>query len=210
MPIRSLLQQLTHCSKAHKNEVDKSKMHSPLSFFLLHLVQSHGYGVEDVTVTDDSATCMLPRFCLSNGEDSACDTEGQNGPLKRIPSSFDMALAESDVVEIKKVSRWESVTPPKSADREMSTWPVSAVIGLRGLSSGTRPSTGIPKRNTSSDSTLSLPQRKVSMDSFPSHNARQESPKQNASFDQQKSGSLNWSNQAKNASNIARIILFDS
>ena len=184
-------------------------MHSPLSSFLVHLVQSHGYGVEDVTVTDDSATCMHPRFCLSNGEDSACDSEGQNGPLKRNPPSFDMALAESGVVEIKKSSRWESSTSPKNTDREMSSWPVTAVIGLRGPSSGKKPSTGIPKRNSSVDSTLSLPQRKVSMDNVFRLNVRHESPKQNASFDPPKSGSLNWSNQAKSASAIARGILFD-
>jgi len=121
-----------------------------------------------------------------------------------------MALAESDVIETKKVSRWESVTPPKSADRKISSWPgVTAVIGPRGPSSGKKPSTSIPKRNSSVDSTLSLPERKVSMDNVFRLNVRHESPKQNASFDTPKSGSLNWSNQAKSASNIARGILFD-
>jgi hypothetical protein len=90
---------------------------------------------------------------------------------------------------------------------------VAVVIGLRGPSSdaGTRLSAGIPKRNASLDSTLSLPKRKASVDSFSCHNAtREESPKQNTSVDKTKSGSsLNWSKQAKNASAVARAVLFD-
>jgi hypothetical protein len=191
-------------------------MHSPLSSFLVDLVQSHGYGVEDVTITDDSARCMHPMFCLSNAgeEDSACDTEEQNGPLKRSPSSFDMlALAESVVVEVKKVSRWESVSPPKNTpERKRFPGAVAVVIGLRRgpSTTRTRPArVGSPKRTISLDSTLSLPERKESMDNLSCHNARGESPKQNASFDKPKAGSRNSRpNQAKNASAIARAILF--
>jgi hypothetical protein len=201
-------------------------MHSPLSSFLVGLVQSHGCGVKDVSITNDTARCMLPpRFCLSNREEdhSACDTEEQNGPRLKSPASppsFDMALAESVVVEINnKVSRWESVTsagiaarPPtkKYAELRRRSSGTSTVTGHRGHSR--RPSTSIPKnrRKTSADSTLSLPERKESLDNFSCHNVR-ESPKPNASFDKLKSACLQRpKNQAKTASAaLARAILFD-
>jgi hypothetical protein len=191
-------------------------MHSPLTSFLADLIQSHGYVVEDVSITNDSARCMLPGLCLSNGEDRACDTEEQNGPPLKSPPSFDMALADSIVVDIKKLSRWESVTSggiaarPNNMERKGS--PVTVVIGLKGSTTSitrTRPSAGISNRKTSSDATLSLPERKESMDNFSCHNARESPPKQNASFYKPKSGSPKWPNQAKKASALARAILFD-
>jgi hypothetical protein len=202
-------------SKAHKNKVDE-KMQTPLISFLVDLVHSHGCSVEDVSITNDSARCMLPpRFCLSNGkEDSACDTEEQTCPLKSPASlpSFDMALAESVLVEIKKISRWESVTSAGTSARpkknERKRYYVTAPVGPKGPSR--RPSAGIPKnkKTTSSDSTLSLPERKESLDNFSSQNVM-ESPTPNDSFDKLQSGSLQRPNQAKHASALARAILFD-
>jgi hypothetical protein len=129
-------------------------MHSPLSSFLDDLIQSHGCGVEDISITNDSAGCMLPSFVLlTNREYSACDTEERNGPLLKGPPSFDRALAESVRGEIKKVTRWESVT--------------SGGIAARPNNKERRGSVSVRNRKTSSlDSTLLLPTRKESMDNF--------------------------------------------
>ena len=153
-------------------------MHSPLlSSFLVDLFQTHGYGVEDVSITNDSAGCMLHSLRVSNGEDSACDTEEQNGHhLKIRPRSGVDALALASVVlvEVEKgVSRWESVNsggiaarPAKNTERERSS--VAVVIPPRGPR---RPSNaGIPLRKTSSDSRTRLPafmpERKESVENF--------------------------------------------
>jgi hypothetical protein len=174
-------------------------MQSPLGTFLDDLVQSHGYGVEDVSIRRDSAGCMLPNICLlSNEGDRAGDTEEKIGPLKS-PSSCVLTIAESVVGEVKKVTRWESVTSGGTT----ATSPVSSVVIRLRDPRTQRSSVRISKRRISSDSTLSLPQRKESMDSISSNDAR-ESPKRNATFDKLTSGK-----QAKDAKAIARSILFD-
>lgn len=185
-------------------------MHSALlSSFLVDLFQSHGCVVEDVSITNDSAGCMLQNCCLSTGKDSACDTEEQNGHHLQIPPpprNFDVLALASVVVEAKKgVSRWESVTSggiaarAKNTERKRSS--VTVVSGPRGPRNA-----GIPTRKTSSDSRTrrsspSLPERKVSMENFSVYIARK-SPEQNTcTFDNL--------NEAKNASAIACAILFD-
>jgi hypothetical protein len=204
--------------------INRSQMHSLLSSFLDDLIQSHGYGVQDVSITNDSAGCMLPTFVLLTNREysSACDTEERNGPLLKGPLSFDMALAESVGGEIKKVTRWESVTSgaiaarPNNKERKGSP-----AVSVKNRKTSLDSTLLLPTRKESMDnfskchyarksSALLCPKRKESMDNFSYHDVMESPKKHNASFDTKlQSGSLKRPNQSKNASDIARATLLD-